>query len=256
MTKQKSDEPVKDPPAKVAARFQNELSDIKDLLQSAKDDGSFEDSKEKIYDGLLDIAKRMLREILEFPASMTYEEIETIISEHKELDEEGKTHARIISSLLNDAEFSPNPEYDRLDSIIEGMTSFAEWSKNYRPGLAQKKKRKGIGFFRGILLFLKAATFIFWFPFYWFFASLKRHSQKKRISDDPSYPIVKEIARANKMYKRKDMKRAIESYDKIKELYNTSPTEIKAMTRPEILALHEKIMSDYKSMAKKKSDNK
>jgi len=243
----------KESPKKMSLRFSNELIGLRERLKKTKEDGSFDSAKNEIQENVLDIAKRMLREILDIPSSYTYEEIETYVSNHKGLDDEGKTHVRIISSLLSDTEFSPKPEYDRLNSIIEGLLSFTEWSTNYIPGKGTIKKKKKNKFFSGLWYIIKAATFIFWFPFYWFFTSAKRFSEKNKINEDPSYPLKKEIKKANKHHSRKDMKQAIQSYEKIREEYNKSPAEVKALVRPDIISLHEKIMSDYKSMAEKKS---
>jgi hypothetical protein len=237
---------------KMSARFSKELVSLKDSLLQSRQEGRFEDEKEGIQDRVLDVAKRMLREMLELPPSYTYEEIETYVSASKLLDEEGKTHARIISSLLSDTEFSPRPEYERIESIIEGLMSFTEWAAGYVPGKGSVKKKKKSRLLSGIWYLVKGATFIFWFPFYWFITSIRRFSEKNRITDDPSYPIKKELAKAKKHHSRKDMKKAIEAYEKVRDLYSKSPAEVKALVRPDILALHEDIMSDYKSMSSKK----
>ena len=242
----------KESPKKMSLRFYNEITELREHLKKVKETGTFDEEKENIQQKVLDISKRMLREILDIPPSYTYEEIEGHVSKHKGLDDEGKTHVRIISSLLSDTEFSPKPEYERLDSIMEGLISFSEWSANYVPGKGTIKKKKKNSLFSGLWYIIKAATFIFWFPFYWFYTSAKRFREKNKISEDPAYPIKKEIKKANRHHARKDMKKAIQTYEHIRELYNDSPAEVKALVRPDILSLHEKIMSDYKSMVEKK----
>ena len=93
---------------------------------------------------------------------------------------------------------------------------------------------------------------IIFFSFYWFFSSARRYSEKRKISNDPAYPLRKEIARANRYHKRKDIKNAIASYDRIRDIYSKVPVEIKAMMRPEIISLHERIVLDYNSISSKK----
>jgi hypothetical protein len=238
---------------KMSARFSKELTDLKDRLEKSKLENTFEKQKDEMQISLLDIAKRMLREILEIPSSFTYEEIEKFVSAHKALDDEGKAHIRLISSLLNDSEFSPKPDYQRIDSMIEGMLIFSSWSSNYDSQKQVIIKRKPNKIANGLWMLLKGTTFIVWGPFYWFFSSIKRFREKNKITEDPAYPIRNELKKANKFYKRKNINAAIASYDKIRILYDKSPVEVKAMVRPQIIALHETIMSDYKNITSKRN---
>ncbi len=234
--------------------------DLKKILDSYNKNSNIIDGiDEKTYiDNTMNEYFKKIRaffiDVLKLKKGFTYEEVYKNIS-RRHISESLKNDFKKLVLELNDLEYSPNKNYEKLQFILDELLSLSKKMFLYEEEKHKNVKEKSefLEFLQKIFLFLKKVTFIFWFPFYFLFLKLKSLFVREETG---VFKVKKLLEEGNKLLEKKNLYEAVKLYDVIRKEYYYLEEDDKLLLKGKIVEFYNKILELYKELEELEEKNK
>ncbi len=232
-------------------------SDFKSLKENV-DEETFKEKKQEFIDSTINEYFKKIRmfliETLKLKKGFTYEEAYKKVS-RKHISEELKNQFKSLILKLNEIEYSPVKDYEKLYDILDELLIITkeivvlEEQKKVEKDKFKVLKQN----LKKTFLLIKKVTFIFWFPFYFLYLKLKVLFEK----EESSVLKVKSLVEKGELFlKKNNLYEAIKMYDVIRKEYSYLDDDDKLLLKPKILQFYNDILQTYEELKKLEEKDK
>ncbi len=231
--------------------YEKEFSVLKENLNkilSEESENNIDDKK--FIDSTMNEYFKKIRaffiDILKLKKGFTYEEVYKNIS-RKHISESLKNDFKKLVLELNDLEYSPVKDYEKLSFILDELLVLSKKLFFYEEEKNKVKNNNVVVFekFKKIFLFFKKITFIFWFPFYFLFLKLKNTFFKEETG---VFKVKKLLYEGDKLLEKKNLYKAVKLYDTIRKEYSILEDDDKLLLKTKIVEFYNNILKLYEEL--------